>query len=780
MILLSSYSYAGEADDSARVYKTPSITVTTTRAVERKSTVPFVELSRAEIQSNYTIQDIPQYLNMQPSILTYSQNGNPIGYTNLNMRGFDQRRISVLINGIPQNDPEDHNVYWVDFPDIAESLNSIQIQRGGGTGSYGAAAIGGSINLVTSNFTDNRHIRLSSGIGWQEYGSGDTYEQGVNKYLVEFSSGMVGNYAFYGRLSNVSTKGYRDRSFADLDSYFFSAVRYDENLTTQINLFGGPFSDGLVYNGLPKSYIGNEKLRRKNYSYWIYDNDGKTVLDDWTSERRKEEIEEFSQPHYELLNDWTISEGLHFKSALFYYTGTGFYDYDASWADTSTLRITAANGFHPQQNPGSPLVRAMVENRHGGWIPRLDWDHGNGNLTVGAELRIHRSDHWGKVQYAENLPDDFDPGFKIYDYNGIRDIFSVFGREQYKLTEKIIISAEAQLVRQSYGISDEKAGYQFTEYKDIEGGTVGDGGDLFDVVYWFFNPRLGANWNIDPNNNIFGSVAYTSREPRMRNLYAADDSYFGAQPLFNGDPERGWDFTDPLVSPESMLDFELGWQFRNERMFFSANLYWMEYFDELVKSGRLDIFGNPIDGNAPRTRHFGAELQASAALLNLAGGNLVLGGNATISRNRIIDYDYELFGETISLDDNPIAGFPDLMANISLGYYLGGFGAEISGKFVGEFRSDNFGDMLESDETLIEAMKADSYVGYYSDNKVDPYFVTNANVYYEIEDILSLQGLKLHLQVYNLTNELYAAGAEGKEFFPAAERMIFAGIDLKL
>ena len=129
-----------------------TVTVTAARAIERETPVTFSNITRKELDDRYTIQDMPKLLSELPSINTYDETGNGIGYSYITMRGFDQRRIAVMINGIPQNDPEDHNVYWVNFPDLASSLEDIQVQRGAGSAFYGPAAIGGSINLVTNRF----------------------------------------------------------------------------------------------------------------------------------------------------------------------------------------------------------------------------------------------------------------------------------------------------------------------------------------------------------------------------------------------------------------------------------------------------------------------------------------------------------------------------------------------------------------------------------------------------------------------------------------------------
>ncbi|MES2765190.1 MAG: TonB-dependent receptor [Bacteroidota bacterium] len=755
--------------DSLKVYTTPSITVTSTRAEDRKSPVPFAEITKAELENIYTVQDVPALLSDLPSTYFYSESGNGVGYNKMTMRGFDQRRIAVMINGVPQNDPEDHNVYWLDFPDIGSSLQNIQVQRGAGLSSYGAAAIGGSVNLTTSNFTTERSIRVSSGVGIQEYGGVDIFKTNVQKYSLELSSGLTDNYAFYARLSRINSLGYREHSAATLNSYFLSAARFDDDVTTQINVFGGPLEDELTYYGVPKTHVKDLNLRRKNYSDWQLDSLGTGIRS--SSERRNREIENFSQPHYELLNDIFLKENLVLKSTIFYYTGEGFFDYDPiydGWRpDAATLRLNQV-GFADTITPGNSIIRGFVGNHHGGWLPRIVWSHEGGELTLGAEARLHRSEHWGKIAYAENLPSGFDPDFKMYSYNGERDIFSFFAREQYEVLKDVLVNAEAQIIRHSYRIRNEKAGNNFTNYQIMTGGNIGNGDELFDVNFLFINPRLGVNWNATENLSAFTSVAFTSREPRMANLYNADESIYGGRPLFKTDTSGRIDFSSPLVKPERLLDIELGSRYRDENYSAGINFYWMEFFDELVKVGQLDIFGNPIDGNAPRTRHTGIELEANSFLFKSATyGNLQLGGNATFSQNRIIEYNFlKGDGTSISLADNPISGFPDILGNLILTYNIGEFNTRIIGKYVGGFKTDLFGDM----KGLAD----------YADNDLDAYTVVNFDASYDFKNVFSLQFLKGRVQVTNLLNNLYAAGAEGRQFFPGAERNVYFGVELGL
>jgi iron complex outermembrane receptor protein len=785
------------AKTTSKIYTVPALTVTTTKAREYTSPVPFAEITNVELEKHYTYHDVPSILSELPSTIFYSENGNSVGYSNLSMRGFDQRRISVMINGIPQNDPEDHNTYWINVPDLASSLAGIQVQRGAGHANYGAAAIGGSIHLTTSNFVNNRGILISSGIGIQEFGAGSlnsssadrrtTFTPTVQKYSLEVSSGLVDDnptngqsangqpaaqYAFYARASHINSLGYRDQSWAQLSSYFLSGVRFDEKLTTQINIFGGPVADGLAYTGLPKAYTQDLILRRRNYSGWDYDSTGKTLA--YSTVRRAQEIENFAQPHYELLNDWFVAENLTFKSALFYYQGDGFFDYDASWADAATLRLTPEYGFPAASTgsfqPANALIRAFVGNRHGGWLPRIVWSHeiaglGNAELTAGAEARIHRSERWGKIRYAESLPSGFDPDYKIYSYTGERDIFSIFARENIRLNEQFAVNAEAQVVYHAYRISNERAGNRFTAYTDINGSTIGNGNPLFTVNYVFLNPRLGAVYTPNSQTSIFANIAYTSHEPRMRNLYAAEDAFTGAKPLFASDTAGGsakirYDFSRPLVRPERLLDLEAGFRTSEDDVWkLGVNGFWMEFFDELVRSGQRDVFGNPVDGNAPRTRHYGIELEGALTLARTSTSKLTASGNATFSVNTIVEYNFQSSDGAVSLAGNPIAGFPGALGNLRLAYEVGDFYVSALGRHVGAFYTDNFKN---------EA------------NKNDAYTVVNADVSYTFRRLLGLQSLRVRAQVNNVLNALYSAGGNGREFFPAAERNFYVAIELAL
>ncbi|MBW7887707.1 MAG: TonB-dependent receptor [Bacteroidetes bacterium] len=751
-LTLPLFGQSDPSQDSVK-YRFAPVLVTATEAKERETPVTFTNIAKGLIQQKYSLQDVPVLLAQEPSMLSYSDGGNGVGYNFVFLRGFDQRRLSIMVNGIPQNDPEDHNVYWIDFPDILASASNIQVQRGAGSAFYGPPAIGGSINIVTNPFTPKPFVKFESMLGFQEFGdSSQSFAQTMRKISASFNSGLVENkYMFYGRLGKIDSKGYRQQSAISMGTYFLGALLLGENSTTRIHLFGGPLQDQLVYLGLPKWTNDNLKLRRMNLSDWGENSSGTGFS--YAVQRRPQEKEQFNQPHYEILNEWNLSSDQKLSNTLFYYDSHGWFDYDASWGDASTIRVDSLHGFVPTPVVSNSLVRAGVDLVQWGWLPRYDWHHENGDLTIGGEYRYHRGTHWGKILYAEGLPANFDLDYIFYQYDGIKHMASLYVTEIYRPQADLSVMANVQFAYNQYQIQHEK--FLHTS---------------FAVPYYFLNPRVGVNYNLTDEWNSYFSLAYTSREPRLRNLYAAEDAYFdpNATPQFelsdttNG--KRIYDFSKPLVTPEELLDFELGIGYNSSKISGTANVYWMEFTHELVKSGQVDIFGNPVYGNADRTRHIGFEVDGSLSLPM----NFSLHGNVSLSKNSIVKLSTVIVDSTDinginythkqNLNGNPIAGFPDVMGNLEVTYKTESLYASLTMKYVGSFYTDNFKD---------------------EKNKNDAYTVLNFETVYTLPKIFNTE-FQLRGEVRNLLNKLYLQTGEGNAFFPAAERNYLLGVTVQL
>lgn len=721
----------------------PSQSVLVEAAMGKEGITPatFSKIKKEQIEKDYTVQDIPEYLSTLPSTTFYSENGNGVGYNYLSIRGFDQRRIAVSINGIPQNEPEDHNIYWLDFPDLLSSTELIQVQRGAGSGAFGYPAIGGSINIITSTFSNEPQIKLQA-----SYGSYNT-----RKYNVSFASGLIDKkYSIYAKLGQILSSGYRNLSWVKFNSYHLSAVRFDDNLTTQLNFYGGPVADGLAYTGIAKFAVKDKELRKENLSYWEADESGYT----YKLNRRPVEIENFSQPHYELLNEWNVSRNLTFNSALFLVIGQGFFDYDASWADTSYFRLTQANGFNPTQNPGNALIRAMVENNQYGWIPRVSYKHNNGELIFGGEFRFHKSTHWGSIGFADNLPAGIDEQYRYYYYNGLKDIIGGFVHESYNLNEQINMLAELQIAYHRYKIYNEK-------YLNNE----------FEVKGLYFNPRAGLNYKFNNSQNVYLSLSRVTREPRLKNYYDAAESSYGEVPQFAQRSDGTYNFDEPLVEPETMNDIEIGTSINGKIYSAELNFFYMFFENEIVKNGQLDRFGQPVTGNVDRTLHRGVELSVSAKpIIGLSifanfsySSNVIKSGKFYLDANNLID-----------LSGNKISGFPELLSNFGISYSYRGLFAKLNGKYVGGFYSDNY------DTKLKNYLNANPGFVSYTDNKNDAYFTADFFISYETNILQALGSSKIFLQVNNIFDNLYSAYAIGGEFFPAAERNFLVGVQMGL
>lgn len=724
-----------------------SIYVTAALGEKEQNPAVLEEISKQTIQKNYSVQDVPDYLSTLPSVSFYSDNGGAVGYNYLSIRGFDQRRIAVSVNGIPQNDPEDHNVYWINFSDILSGTDLVVVQRGSGGGISGYPAIGGAVNLITASNSEKPFTYLRTGLG----------SFNTKKISFESSSGIFNKKSsLYVKLSQITSSGYREKSFAKLNSYYLSYQQFDDNLVSQINIYGGILEDGLVYTGLPKFAVKDENLRRKNYSYWESDNSQFT----WITERRAGEIENFSQPHYEILNEYQFSDNLKLNSALFLVTGNGFYDYDASWAPLSYFRASGISGFPSSIDPDtiySPnaIIRAMVENVQYGWIPRFSYKHEGGEFISGLELRKHSSLHWGSLRYGDNLPAGIPQEWKYYSYRGGKDIVNFFVYENYKLNDKLSLQGELQAAYHKYRIYEE----QFVA-------------NNFSLDNLFLNGRFGVYYNFSEQNALYLTAARVSREPRLKEYYDAAESSGGAVPQFVQRTDGTYDWNDPLVKPETMHALDFGYRYRNQNFDGGINLYAMYFTDEIVKNGDLDRFGQPRTGNMKATEHLGAEVYGIYKPIKQI--NII--GNFTLSSDKITEgfryADPSSGVQKIDLAGNRIAGFPGYLANAIVQYEQSGVFLQASARFSGKIYSDNYGDNLKNLLAVYPDLTS------YNDNVNDEFFTLGLFASWSFRIFEDARESKIYVQANNVLNNLYSAYAVGGEFFPAAERNFFFGFEV--
>jgi len=227
---------------------TDEVLVLATRA-GGKSPTTFSNIDRPVIQKQNFGQDLPFVLNWSPSLVTTSDAGAGVGYTGMRIRGSDATRINVTINGIPLNDSESQNVFWVNTPDLASSTNSIQVQRGVGTSTNGAAAFGASVNLQTNVRNDSAYADVINSVG-----SFNTW-----RHTVAFGTGLLNNrFAFDGRLSQITSDGFIDRASSDLKSYYLAGGYYGKKTMIKAITFGGREVTYQSWYGVPESRLRSD------------------------------------------------------------------------------------------------------------------------------------------------------------------------------------------------------------------------------------------------------------------------------------------------------------------------------------------------------------------------------------------------------------------------------------------------------------------------------------------------------------------------------------------
>lgn len=749
------------------------IIITATRVSDQTGTIPHSNVTKDEIERDYSVEDVPMFLNDQPGVYAYSDAGNGVGYSYMQVRGFDQRKVSVLVNGVPHNDPESHQVYWVDMPDLLESATDIQIQRGVGASLYGASAAGGVVSMEVDPFDGQPGISFNSGVG----------SYNTQKYTLQGRSGLVNDrYAFYGRYSKVTSDGYRDLSWVDMWSYFIGVARYDRDLTNRLHFYGGPENLHLAYYGIDRATLETDR-RNNPLSY-------------------RDETDTFDQPHFEWLTDWKINDRLSFSNTLFYIKGDGYYiQSDAystfndlelqpiqtkdstqygSWQyatvvtdttfvfdpgdnkyhqqiNTTFQRDTTASGdtlFTVNQYPDAILQR-WVKNDFFGVVPRFTLKHPKGQLNFGGSLDFHHGYHFGQLRSVSPAPVGFQAGQHYYDYDGRRTSGIVFAQEHYAATTALNLSAGLQFQWRRYGLRNDRRG-----------------GVRYDIDYTALSPRFGALYRLTDEHALFGHIAYAQHEPAHDDIFKPrkleDPALF-----FNQYNAATGVAADPKMKPEKVTDLEAGWRFRGDRLRFSLNGFYEWFTDEIVDEGGIDLDGNPIRTNAGKTIHRGVESQLQVKPVR----GVDLSANFTWSDNYFDEFTQYFYTEvpvesndtvflsTYALDSvsyagNTIAGFPEVTANIAadITYPLrpGSSMALLGGarlRYVGRIYLDNAGDER---------------------NSIDPHTVLDLRGGIRTGGLGVGRQFTVELLVNNVTNKLYSTSGYtyyGEAYYyPAAER----------
>ena len=641
--------------------------------VAADSPITHSNLTKQDLAKRNLGQDIPVLLNYLPGVVTTSDAGAGVGYTGIRVRGSDATRVNVTINGIPYNDSESQGTFWVNLPDFASSIESLQLQRGVGSSTNGSGSFGASLNIDTDRSSKEAYAQIAN-----SYGSFDT-----RKHSVKFSTGLLNDRVeISGRVSNITSDGYIDRASSDLKSYFLQGSYKTDNTFIKALVFGGREVTYQSWFGIDEQTLSTNPTFNPAGMY--SDEDG-------TVRFHQNQVDDYDQDHYQLIwnerynNNWSTSATLNYTK------GSGFfeeYKEDASLDFHGLLPIT----IDGETSAESDLVRRRwLENNFYALSANANYKDENWDTTTGVFYSYYKGLHFGEVIWATNFTG---PNFgdRYYSGTGDKNEFTTFSKASYKINNSWSVFGDLQMRIVNYktaGLTSDKVNM------------------IVDEQYEFFNPKFGASYSLNQGNQLYVSYGRASREPRRS------------------------DFEQGVFTPEILDDYELGWRFTGKNNTLSANLYYMDYKDQLVLTGQLDDSGGFIRETSGNSYRAGLEVEGDFRVLQ----QLHVRPNIALSSNKNKDYTTSRDGALVNLGTTNISFSPSFIAGNSIDYSpTQNLQIALLSKYVGEQYLGNIDSQT---------------------SKLDAYFLNDFSVNYTITNLSFAKSLVLQGLVNNIFDVKY-------------------------
>ena len=586
--------------------------------------VPFSEVTKEDLASRNLGQDLPILLNFLPAVVTTSDAGAGIGYTGIRVRGSDATRVNVTINGIPYNDAESQGTFWVNLPDFASSVESIQLQRGVGTSTNGSSAFGASLNILTNAATREAYAEITNAVG-----SFNTL-----RHTLKFSTGLLNDHIeISGRLASIASDGYIDRASSDLNSYFLQGIYQDDNTLLKALVFGGHEITYQSWFGVDPFTLEND--RTYNFTGEIYNANG-----DLTG-YYDNQVDNYRQDHYQFHWNQKYNQNWSSSLGLNYTYGRGFYEEYNNDASLANLRLNDVTLGGATQSTTDNITRKWLDNDFYVLTANAQYTTDDTNLVLGGLVSTYDGDHFGKLIWA-TFASNAQPNHEFYRNKGEKSEVTFFGKLTQKVADKLSAYVDLQI---------RNVGYKAN-------GTINELGTIdIDDSFNFFNPKLGVTYNANENTQWYLSYAKAQREPNRTDYE-------------NGSPR-----------PEVLNDFEAGIRKKGNRATWAANLYYMRYKDQLVLTGEIDEVGAPIRENVGDSYRLGLELEANLALSD----QWLWQPNITLSENKNLDFRFQRDGALQNLGNTNIAYSPNLVAGSNLVFVPSTqFQVGVLSKYVGE------------------------------------------------------------------------------------------------
>ena len=651
-------------------------------------------------------QDLPILLKNQMSVVATSDAGNGVGYTGFRIRGSAGTSINVMLNGVPYNDSESQGTFFVNIPDMASSASQIVIQRGVGTSSNGTASFGASVNILTKNPEEKPYFLTN-----QSAGSFNTFKHSFEAGTGKFLNNLLSVSARY---SIINSDGYIDRAFSKLNSYNINALFEKGNTKLRFLTFGGKEKTYQAWNGIDRQTW--ETNPRLNYSG--------QYTDLFTGEEKfyDNETDNYRQNHYQFLWEQNINERWNLETTLHYTKGRGFYenyvrvneeDEDATHYSNYNLPVFELNGSPVNQTDF--IRKKWLNNDFYGLVSTLYGKFENLDLNFGLVGNQYYGKHYGNVTgvYFPNIDE-----YEYYRNRSVKTEVAAFAKALIKVND-FEFFGDLQLRNIDY------------DTKILMEGD-GEGANL-DKNWLFFNPKFGVNYQIE-NGKLFFSYAHAHREPNRDDLFA-----------------------NPNTKPEKLHDFEFGLEKTFGNVSFTANAYYMNYVNQLVLSGEINMVGEFIKINSGKSYRLGLELGTLAKVSE----KLNVLGNITLSQNKNVDFKIEENSTVTNLGNTDISFSPNIIANAIIQYKpIKNLQLNLNNQYVGKQYLDN---------TETQSLQ------------LNDYFLTDFNAQYEFK--IAKQEVSLQFLLNNIFDKKYVNNGfvyDGPYYYAQAGRNFMIGLSFKI
>ena len=667
-------------------------------------------LTNEQLNQSNTGQNLPFLLSATPALVATSDDGLGVGYTYFRIRGTDHTRINMTLNDVPLNDSESQTVFWVNMTDMASSMSSINVQRGVGTSINGTSSFGASVNMQTDENDTLSHYTIAFNGGMY-----NTFREMVSAHIA-----LPSRWQANARFSKVNSDGFLYRTASDLYSYYGDLGWYGNRTQVVARFFGGSEKTGMGWDGVDynTAYGIDGADRRYNpageYTTTAADGSDSTAY-------YPNQTDNYAQQHAQLSINHRFTPQWSLSATAHYTHGAGYYE--------QYKRKKLSYWGLPYSYKAYGMYRKHLNNHFFGGVLSAKYVSEAIDLQFGGAANHYLGDHFGTLNYLEDtlvLPINHE----YYRNDAHKTDANIYAKANWRIInraqEKLSLYADLQYRYVRYernGMNDE----DMTEWP-------------LKVDFHFFNPKAGLTYQ-NRGHLLSASYAIANREP-SRNNYKENVVFDSSTNTYAGLPHA-----------ERLYDYELGYTYSHPRFAVGANLYFMDYDNQLVLTGEYNDVGAYKTKNVKDSYRMGAEITAGVKITDWLRWDM----NVVASRNKILNYhqyidlyddqdNWNWVGQDSVVGTTTIAFSPSITAMSLFTFDIAGFTATVQTNVVGKQYLDN----TEDENAMLRA-----------------YSTTNLNLQYQLP-IANSQwpNIRLLCQINNIFNAKYAnnGGAEASRF----------------